>query len=91
MWSAYAYALRFAATLGGIFGAAAGALMLEPPLQGALFGALSAVTDSVAIMAAIGAAEIFLPRTRLGRALARVPPLYRIGKEIGRASCRERV
>jgi adenylate cyclase len=82
LWVSYGYALRFAATLGGIFGAAAGAFMLQPPLQGALFGALSALTDSLAIMAAIGAAEIFLPRTRLGRALARVPPAYRIGKAV---------
>ena len=80
LWSAYAYALRFAATLGVIWGAAAGAFMLQPPWQGALAGALSGLVDAVALMALIGGAEIFLPRSRLGRWLAQVPPAYRIGK-----------
>ncbi len=71
----YGAALRFAVVLGAVFGTAAGAVMLEPPLRGALFGFLSSVFDSFVLMALIGAMEIFLfvPRTRLGRALAARP------------------
>ena len=72
-WLSYAVALRFAAILGGFFGVAAGAVMIKPPLAGALFGFISGVVDFTVGMAFIGAAEIFLPRTRLGRALARLP------------------
>lgn len=72
-WQDYGSALRFAAVLGAGFGATAGAVMLKPPLAGAFFGALSGVADFTAGMALIGAAEIFLPRTRLGRALAALP------------------
>jgi len=65
---------------GAVFGASAGAAMLQPPLRGALFGMLSAITDSVAIMALIGAMEIFLfvPQTPLGRAIARQPFLVAV-------------
>ena len=72
-WLSYAIALRFAAVLGGLFGIAAGAVMIKPPLAGALFGFFAGVVDFTFGMALIGAAEIFLPRTRLGRALARLP------------------
>ena len=65
-WVNYGSALRFAAIFGGVFGATAGAVMLRPPLAGALFGLVSAVVDSLAIMALIGAMEIFGPRTRFG-------------------------
>jgi hypothetical protein len=70
-WSAYGYALRFAAVFGAVFGSAAGAAMLGLPLAGALFGLVSGVLDATAVMAFIGALEIFLfvPRTRLGQAL----------------------
>ena len=46
---------------------AAGALPVAPQ------GALSAVADSIVMMTLIGGAEIFLPRTRLGRTLGRLP------------------
>jgi len=72
-WREYGAAIRFAAVLGGVFGIAAGAVMIKPPLSGALFGFISATADFVAGMALIGAAEIFLPRTRLGRTLERLP------------------
>jgi adenylate cyclase len=72
-WLSYGVALRFAAILGGAFGVTAGAVMIKPPLAGALFGFISGVVDFTVGMAFIGAAEIFLPRTRLGRALARLP------------------
>jgi adenylate cyclase len=72
-WLSYAVALRFAAVLGAAFGALAGPVLFKPAHTGALFGALSGVVDFVVGMAFIGAAEIFLPRTRLGRALTRLP------------------
>ena len=72
-WQNYGSALRFAAILGTLFGVTAGAVMLKPPLAGALFGFVSAVADFTVGMAFIGAAEIFLPRTRFGRALASLP------------------
>jgi adenylate cyclase len=77
-WLAYGAALRFAAILGGVFGPVAGAVMFQPPLGGALFGFLSAVSDTVLMMALIGGAELFLPRTRLGEALARAPFLLTV-------------
>jgi len=72
-WLSYAVALRFAAVLGAAFGALAGPVLFKPAHTGALFGAISGVVDFTAGMAFIGAAEIFLPRTRLGRALTRLP------------------
>jgi adenylate cyclase len=72
-WQSYGVALRLAVILGGSFGIVAGAVMLKPPLAGALFGFISGVVDFTVGMAFIGAAEIFLPRTRLGRALIRLP------------------
>jgi hypothetical protein len=66
-WREYGAAIRFAAILGLAFGTAAGAAVIEPPLTGALFGAVSAVTDFVTGMAMIGALEIFVPRAAVGR------------------------
>ena len=62
-WREYGAAIRFAAILGLAFGTAAGAAVIQPPLSGALFGAMSGVTDFVTGMAMIGALEIFVPRT----------------------------
>ena len=72
-WREYGAAIRFAAILGLVFGIVAGAAVLKPPLMGALFGAVSAVTDFAAGMAMIGAIEIFVPRTTLGRRLLARP------------------
>lgn len=72
-WERYRAALRLGAVIGTVFGAIAGGMLLQPPLAGALFGALAGFFDLVAGMAVIGGAEIFLPRTRLGQALARAP------------------
>jgi adenylate cyclase len=72
-WREYGAAIRFAAILGLAFGTAAGAAVIKPPLAGALFGAMSAVTDFSTGMAMIGALEIFLPRTALGRRLLARP------------------
>ncbi len=74
-WRVLWVGIRFAAVIGGAFGAAAGAAGLQPPLLGAALGALSGVVDSCTLMATIGGTEIFLPRTRPGRALARLPLL----------------
>lgn len=68
-WREYGAAIRFASTLGLVFGLAAGAAVIKPPLAGALFGAVGAVTDFATGMAMIGALEIFLPRTAFGRRL----------------------
>ena len=72
-WRIFVASQFFAALMGAAFGVAAGGVMLKPPLLGAALGALSAVIDSVVMMTFIGGAEIFLPRTRLGRALGRIP------------------
>ena len=74
-WRVLWVGVRFAALIGGAFGAAAGAATLKPTLLGAALGALSGVVDSTTLMATIGGVEIFLPRTRLGRALAKMPLL----------------
>ena len=68
-WREYGAAIRFAAILGTVFGVAAGATVITPPLTGALFGAVSATTDMVVGMAMIGAVELFLPRTSAGSRL----------------------
>jgi adenylate cyclase len=69
----YGGGLRFAAVIGVVFGSMAGALQLRPALAGALFGAMGATVDICTMMAFIGGAEVFVPRTRLGLALARAP------------------
>jgi adenylate cyclase len=72
-WQNYFSALRFGAILGSAFGVVAGAMTIKPPLAGAQFGFVSATVDMTVGMALIGAIEIFLPRTRLGRAMAAWP------------------
>lgn len=82
-WQEYGAAVRFAAILGLVFGVAAGAVVIKPPLTGALFGALSGVTDFATVMALIGAFEIFVPRTVFGRRLLAQPFLVVvIGKAV---------
>lgn len=72
-WLMYGGGLRFAAVLGVVFGVTAGAMLLEPPLVGAVFGAASTTIDICVMMALIGGAEVFGPRTPLGRVLSRAP------------------
>lgn len=72
-WREYGATIGFAALLGLVFGLVAGAAVLKPPLMGALFGAASAVTDFTVGMTVIGAIEIFMPRTALGRRLLARP------------------
>jgi adenylate cyclase len=66
-WRVYGSAVRFALVMGLIFGTSSGAVMLKPTLFGAVFGAISAMVDFSLVMALIGVAEIFLPRTAAGR------------------------
>jgi adenylate cyclase len=78
LWMTYIAAIRFVLVLGVIFGVSVGALMLKPPLMGAIFGALSACFDFTLMMGAIGAFEIFVPRTSLGRRLFARPFLVTV-------------
>lgn len=72
-WLVYGVSMRFAVALGAIFGVFAGAAAYQPPLAGAALGALSTATYAFILMGLLGGAEIFLPATRLGRALGRWP------------------
>jgi adenylate cyclase len=65
--------IRGAAVIGALFGAAAGAALLSPPLMGASLGAISGAVDFATLALLIGGAETFLPRTRLGRVFERAP------------------
>ena len=66
-------ALRGAFPIGALIGAANGAGFREAPLIGAMLGALGGATNTVLLFGAIVGAEIFLPLTRLGHALERLP------------------
>jgi len=61
--------------LGAVFGFAVGATVFRPPLLGGVFSALAGVIYAVSLMVFIGGAEMFLPRTRLGRTLDQAPLL----------------
>lgn len=76
------FALRLGALIGIVFGMAAGAAVLDPPLFGAALGALGGAIEGTALMALIGGAEIFLPRTRIGRALERAPFLVTLAVKL---------
>ncbi len=78
LWRIYTDRLLYAAVVGVVFGLAMGGLAMKPALLGAGLGAMSGLIDVTALMAIIGGAETFLPRTRLGRALARAPFLVAI-------------
>jgi adenylate cyclase len=65
--------------LGGLFGAAVGAGSIEPAGTGAALGALSGIIEFTALAVLIGGPETFLPRTRLGKALDRLPFLLAFG------------
>ena len=72
-WKVFAAGMRFSVLLGAAYGALAGGAVFKPPLLGAALGALSTVIYAIVLMALLGGAEIFLPRTRLGQALGRAP------------------
>jgi adenylate cyclase len=66
-------ALALVVVLGVVIGGAAGAMYRETGLFGPILGALSGVITGTLLTVVIGGAEIFLPQTRLGRALERAP------------------
>ncbi len=65
-------ALFLGLVAGLVIGSAAGAMYPDRPFS-VVFGALSATITSLILAAVIGGTEIFLPHTRLGRALDRAP------------------
>ena len=56
-----------------VFGALRGSGSRDAPLLGAIQGAAGNVIDGVIVTGVVGAAEIFLPPTRLGHAMERAP------------------
>ena len=62
-----------AVVIGAVVGGANGSGFRDAPLFGAMLGALGGATNGVILVGAILGAEIFLPLTRLGHALERVP------------------
>ena len=66
-------ALGGAVVIGAVVGGANGSGLRDAPLLGTVLGALGGATNGVILVGAILAAEIFLPPTRLGHALERVP------------------
>lgn len=61
------------AAIGALWGGAVGASVLHPPLLGSAVSALAGAIYAAMLMAILGGAEMFLPRTRFGRALDRAP------------------
>ena len=55
------------------FGGTTGYAFPDTPLLGAMLGALAGAINGVTMIGVIFGAEVFLPRTRLGHALERVP------------------
>jgi adenylate cyclase len=78
LWIQYGRAVLFALLLGLFVGSITGALLIRPPLTGALLGMASSVIDFALIMGLIGGVEIFLPRTPAGRWLAARPFLLTV-------------
>jgi adenylate cyclase len=68
--------LRFlgaSAVIGAAFGGAGGGAYRTASLAGAVLGGVAGVVNATTLVGVIGASEIFLPRTRLGHALERLP------------------
>ena len=70
-WGILVQRLAFGAVIGAGFGAVVGGLVLKPLLLGVALGALSGAVNISVGMAIISGAGIFLPHTRIGRALGR--------------------
>lgn len=66
-------ALGWGVVIGAVFGGWTGSGFRAAPLLGAMLGALAGAINGVTMIGAIFGAEIFLPPTRLGHALERVP------------------
>jgi adenylate cyclase len=67
------------ALIGIVFGGAVGAAVFKPSALGGIFGGFAGALYCVSLMVLIGGAEMFLPRTRVGRMLERSPLLVAIG------------
>jgi adenylate cyclase len=70
---AFLLRLPVVALIGALVGAGVGAAAIEPRLTGAAMGAASGMIDFLALAVLIGGAETFLPPTRFGRMLERLP------------------
>jgi len=66
-------ALGLAAVIGAVLGSARGVGFHTAPLPGAILGGVAGALNGMMLIGTVGAAEIFLPRTRLGHALERTP------------------
>ncbi len=66
-------ALGWGVVIGIGFGGTTGYAFRDTPLLGAMLGALAGAINVVTMIGVIFGAEVFLPRTRLGHALERVP------------------
>ncbi len=66
-------ALGGTVVIGAVVGGANASGFRDAPLLGVLLGALGGATNDVILVGAIFGAEIFLPPTRLGHALERMP------------------
>src|SRR5687767_13071325 len=66
------------AVVGALWGGAVGASVLQPPLLGSVVAALAGALYAALLMGILGSAEMFLPRTRFGRALDRAPLIANI-------------
>ena len=61
------------AAVGALWGGAVGASVLDPPVLGSAVSALAGAIYAAVLMGILGGVEMFLPRTRFGRALDRAP------------------
>jgi adenylate cyclase len=65
--------LGLGAIVGAVFGSARGLGFPTAPLSGAILGGVAGLLNGVMLVGTVVAAEIFLPRTRLGHTLERTP------------------
>ena len=71
--SLFVEALGVGAVIGALIGSARGIAFHSAPLPGAILGGVAGLLNGVLLIGTVGAAEIFLSRTRIGRLLERTP------------------
>ena len=71
--SLFVEALGVGAVIGALIGSARGLAFHPAPLPGAILGGVAGLLNGVLLIGTVGAAEIFLSRTRIGRLLERTP------------------